>query len=235
MFMQYTNQHLLSSLERHSSPLYGLSRKDKETLVQHHTIQEIKKGSLLFREGDKQQGLICIASGKVKVFKQGVGGREQILKLLKADDIIGYSTLFGDQSWHVAAEAIEDNIIIIFEAGAFLKIMQKNADLSIKFLKTVSEDLDFSENRTVSLTQKHVRGRIAESLLMLGDIYGFEEDCRTINVSLSREDIACLANMTTSNAIRTLSVMAAEGSIEIRGRKISILDKTSLRHISQFG
>ena len=54
-------------------------------------------------------------------------------------------------------------------------------------------------------------------------------------VSLSREDIANLSNMTTSNAIRTLSNLASEGIIEIAGRKISILDSNHLEHISELG
>ena len=81
----------------------------------------------------------------------------------------------------------------------------------------------------VSLTQKHVRGRLVESLLMLGRIYGFEADGKTINASLSRNDIAHLSNMTTSNAIRTLSNLASEGNIKIKGRKITILNFATLK------
>jgi CRP-like cAMP-binding protein len=70
---------------------------------------------------------------------------------------------------------------------------------------------------------------------MLRDTYGYEEDGKTINVSLSREDIAHLSNMTTSNAIRTLSGLASEGDIEIKGKKIRILNTTNLEYISELG
>lgn len=206
-----------------------------EVLTQGAAVQEFRKGSRLFHEGDKQSGLICIVSGKVKAFKQGAGGRDQIVKLLKSNDFLGYSALFGDKAWHVTADAIEDTITCNFETSSFLKVLRKNADLSLRILEKVTSDIDCSENRTVSLTQKHVRGRIAESLLMLAEVYGYEADCKTINISLSREDVACLSNMTTSNAIRTLSLMAEEGNIELNGRKISILDRCALMHISQFG
>ena len=85
----------------------------------------------------------------------------------------------------------------------------------------------------VSLSQKHVRGRLVESLLMLCKIYGFEADGKTINARLSRNDIAHLSNMTTSNAIRTLSNLAAEGNIKIKGRKITILNFDNLEQISE--
>ena len=93
----------------------------------------------------------------------------------------------------------------------------------------------FSNNRTVSLTQKHIRGRLAESLLILRDTYGYEADGKTIRASMSREDIANLSNMTTSNAIRTLSNLASEGTIEITGRRISIIDGNQLERISELG
>ena len=96
-------------------------------------------------------------------------------------------------------------------------------------------ELGFSNSRTVSLTQKHIRGRLAESLLVLRDTYGFETDGMTIRVYLSREDIANLSNMTTSNATRTLSTFASEDVISIEGRKIKILDPSRLERISSLG
>jgi CRP-like cAMP-binding protein len=71
--------------------------------------------------------------------------------------------------------------------------------------------------------------------LFLRDTYGFEEDNTTLKVYLSREDLANLSNMTTSNAIRTLSAFAQEKVIGLDGRKIKILDINSLEHISELG
>lgn len=82
---------------------------------------------------------------------------------------------------------------------------------------------------------KHIRGRLAESLLMLKDNYGMEEDGITLSIYMAREDLANLSNMTTSNAIRTLSCFADEKIIAIDGRKIQIIDESRLRKISRFG
>jgi CRP/FNR family transcriptional regulator, polysaccharide utilization system transcription regulator len=233
--MHYNNQYIELCLEGQTSIFKGLNQKEKDTIAQHHTLTVIKKGGFLFKEGEKSRGLICLASGKVKVFKEGVGGREQILKMVKQQGLIGYSALFSESSWSLSASAIEDSIICIFEKNSLIRIFKKNADFTLKLVKSISEELTFSNNRTVSLSQKHIRARLAESLLILRDTYGYEADGKTINISLSREDIAHLSNMTTSNAIRTLSNMAADRIIEIKGRKISILDNTNLEHISSLG
>ena len=94
--------------------------------------------------------------------------------------------------------------------GAIMALVAQNNDLAMFFIRQLSIDLGISDERTVSLTQKHIRGRLAESLIFLKESYGLEEDGSTLSIYLSREDLANLSNMTTSNAIRTLSQFATE-------------------------
>jgi CRP-like cAMP-binding protein len=233
--MLYKNLHIEECLEGAHSLLKGLNQKEKESLIQHHTYAEYKKGEMVLKEGEKPYGLICLSSGKVKVFKEGVGGREQILRMVRPQGFIGYRAIFADSQYSASAIAIEDSAICIFEKDCFIKIVRKNPDLALRLMKVFADELGFSNNRTVSLTQKHIRGRLAESLLVLRDTYGFETDGKTIRVYLSREDIANLSNMTTSNAIRTLSTLATEEIIAIEGRKIMILDCHKLERVSELG
>lgn len=233
--MQYLNPYIELCLEGSLSVFKGLPQKDKEIIAKNHTYAIFRKRDLLFKAGEKARGLICLASGKVKVFKDGVGGREQTIKLVKQQGIIGYRTLFTENIYSFSAAAIEETAICVFDKSTITKMLKKNADLTVKFLKMVIEELAISNNRTISLSQKHVRARLAESLLLLRNTYGLEADGKTLRVILSREDIASLSNMTTSNAIRTLSNMASEGVIGLEGRKILILDGTSLESISELG
>jgi len=99
----------------------------------------------------------------------------------------------------------------------------------------LAPDLVFSTRRTVTLTQKHIRGRLAEALLVLKDTYGFEDDNMTLKICLSREDMANLSNMTTSNAIRTLSNFASEGILELSGKQIKITNMEALEKVSEMG
>ena len=203
-------------LESPSILFKDLIQKEKEEIVQHHTVTKIKKGGFLFREGEKARGLICLATGKAKIFRTGVAGREHIIRMLKDQDLTGLQTLFTESFWSATAVAIEDSVICTIDKQCLLRILRINAELSMKISKLLSDELSFSYDRMVSLSQKHVRGRLAESLLMLYGKYGVEADGKTINASLSRNDIAHLSNMTTSNAIRTLSNLASEGNIKIK-------------------
>jgi CRP/FNR family transcriptional regulator, polysaccharide utilization system transcription regulator len=222
-------------LEDKKSIFSVLTSEQKEILKAGLNASFYKRGDYIFKEGDKPVGLICLSEGKVKVFKEGVGGREQIVRMAKPIGFIGYRALFAEENHHASAVTIEDSTICIVDRETLYKLLRMNSDLSLSIIKAFATELGFSYFRTVTLTQKHIRGRLAESLLFLKDTYGFEKDEKTLKVYLSREDIANLSNMTTSNAIRTLSAFSSEGVIAIDGRKIRILDISKLERISDLG
>ena len=114
-------------------------------------------------------------------------------------------------------------------------IVRTNPEFAMSIIRALATDLGFSNRRTVTLTQKHIRGRLAEALLVLKDTYGYEADNATLKVCLTREDLANLSNMTTANAIRTLSHFASEGIVELDGKKIKIIDKEKLEQVNNQG
>lgn len=221
--------------ENKKSFFYNLPEKDKELLIKNSTVNHYKKNDIIYKEGDKPNGLLCLAIGKVKIFKEGVGGREQIVRMAKPIGFIGYRALFAEENYIASAVAIEDTTVCVIDKDSLNRVMLSNSDLVMKILRKMATELGFSNSRTVTLTQKHIRGRLAESLLFLKDTYGFEDDNTTIKVYLSREDIANLSNMTTSNAIRTLSAFASEKVIALDGRKIRVLNLPKLERISDLG
>ena len=233
--MTYRNHHIENCIEGPGSIFKDLPKQEIDVIVQNHSYAHYRKGEIVFKEGEKPAGLLSLSSGKIKIFKEGVGGREQILRMVRPAGLLGYRSLFAGMNYSASAIALEDSTICIIEKDTFLNLVKESPELSLRIIRMISVELGFSNNRTVSLTQKHIRGRLAESLLVLRDTYGFETDGMTIRAYLSREDIANLSNMTTSNAIRTLSTFASEEVISIEGRKIKILDTSKLERISTLG
>lgn len=233
--MQERNYNADDCIDNPKSVFTVLTPKEKEFLKQNYSCAFFKKGEIIFKEGDKPMGLMILAEGKVKIFKEGVGGREQIVRMAKPVGFIGYRALFAEEKHTATAVAIEDCVSCILDKESVFRVMRSNADLSMSIIQSFASELGFSNDRTVTLTQKHIRGRLAESLIFLKDTYGYEDDSKTIKIYLSREDVANLSNMTTSNAIRTLSTFAQEEVIAIDGRKIRILDLQKLERISELG
>ena len=222
-------------IESVNSLFSDLNESEKDQLKKNSICRQIKKGEIIFKEGDKPAGLICLSSGKVKVFKEGVGGREQIVRMAKPIGFIGYRALFAEENHTTTAMALEDSLVCIFNRESLYSVMKINMTLTMRIIKALATELGFTFNRTVTLTQKHIRGRLAEALVFLIDTYGYEEDNVTIKIRLSREDLANLSNMTTSNAIRTLAMFAKDNIIDLQGRKIKILDLLQLQKISEQG
>ena len=212
-----------------------LTPEEKEDLQNHITLTYYKKNEFIFKEGEKPTSFLFLLDGKVIIYKEGVGGREQIIRMTKSLGIIGYRALLAEELHIGSAIALEDSSIIVISPEYLYNKLLKNPNFSLKIIQKIARELGFSNMRTVTLTQKHIRGRLAESLLLLKEKYGWENDGATLKVYLSREDIANLSNMTTSNAIRTLSTFAGEKVIAIDGRKIRILDIHRLEKISKLG
>jgi CRP-like cAMP-binding protein len=222
------------SLEVVYKVLKHLTPKDKEQIAEHSTCIFIPKGKMVYREGETPNHLICLVSGQVKVFKEGIAGRDWIARMFKSEELLGYKALFGKEDYNVSAETIQDSIICRIDKDAVFLILKKNYNLAFEIMKMLARELSFAHAKTITLTQKHIRGRLAETLLFLESTYGVEDN-QTLKVKLSREDLANLSNMTTANAIRTLSAFNVEKLVELDGRKVKLLDRKTLEQISQMG
>ena len=212
-----------------------LNEEQREFLANHFTLQNYKKNEIIHCEGETPTNLMCLLNGKIKIYKDGVGGRSQIIRMIKPTEYFGYRPYFAKADYVTAACAFEPSLVCLIPMTAIMTLLSQNNELAMFFIRQLSIDLGIADERTVNLTQKHIRGRLAESLIFLKESYGLEEDGSTLSIYLSREDLANLSNMTTSNAIRTLSQFATERLITIDGRKIKIIDEEKLKKISKIG
>jgi CRP-like cAMP-binding protein len=216
--------------------LWGLLNEEQRSLlIDNVSMKRFKKNEYIYYEDDIPEYLFCLAKGKVKIFKEGIGGRPQIVRMVKPEGFFGYRAGFAGDQYSTSASAFEAVTICQIPLPIIKRIIRENNDVAIYFIKQLANLLRHADEQTVNLTQKHIRGRLAEALLRLKEKYGMEEDKMTLSISLSREDLANLSNMTTSNAIRTLSAFATENLIAIDGKHIKILEEEKLHSISKNG
>ena len=212
-----------------------LTNEEREFVKTNARIVNYKKNEIIHAEDETPKDLMCLLKGKVKIYKNGVGGRSQIIRMIRPVQNFGYRAYFANEPYVTNASAFEPSTVCLISMEIIEHLVASNPKLAIYFIKELSIDLGIADARVVSLTQKHIRGRLAESLVFLLENYGLEEDGATISIYLSREDLANLSNMTTSNAIRTLSTFVDERIISLDGRKIKIIDAEQLKKISNLG
>lgn len=212
-----------------------LSEEEREQIKKNARFVHYKKNETIYIEDERPIDLMCLFKGKVKIYKSGVGGRTQIIRMIRPIQYFGYRAFFAREPYVTAASAIEASTVCFISMELIEDTLRENGNLALLFIQMLSCDLGIADNRVVNLTQKHVRGRLAESLIFLKESYGLEEDGATINIYLAREDLASLSNMTTANAIRTLANFVNERIISLDGRKIKIIDEDKLLKISKIG
>lgn len=191
-----------------------------------------KKGQIIFKQGSYPHGLYCVNSGKTKLYQLAENGREQIVRLTKEGDILGYRALLSNEQYTSSAEALHECTICFIPRNVFFKFIETNSSLSMQVMKLLANDLKNAEHRVTDLAQKPVRERMAESLLYLKGIYGYEKDNATINVVVRREDIANIAGTATETAIRILAELKNDGLVEFIGKKIKIKNIQALIHLA---
>ena len=225
-----------TDIRRGLQDFWGLLDDDQRQVICNRAIvQSYSKGESLYKVGEDSTYLVCVLTGHIKLEKLGVGGRMQITRMFGPGENFGYRSFFARQDHQTEAVALVPTQVALVPMELIEKICLVNAQLAMYFVRNLATDLGASDERTITLTQKHIRGRLAESITMLIDKYGYEADGMTINAALPREDLAALSNMTTSNAIRTLSAFAQEKIIAIDGKKIKIIDGESLEKINKIG
>lgn len=215
-------------LTRKSSVLHCLNQEEVDQIIQNQKCFNFTPGESIFKEGHYSNGLYIIKKGKVKISKTGFDGRELILRFGLEGDVIGYRSLLSEEPYQSSAFAINSCSICFLPKESVKTIIFKNSNVNASFFKLLASDLKNAETRTLKLAQKNVRERVAETLILLKELYGFETNSNTINIKLSREEIAGIAGTVRESASRYLSEFNDIGIIELIGKKINIKDFTKL-------
>lgn len=209
---------------RGSSFFCNMASEDLKALSINKSSSIYKKGQVIFNEGNRPHGLYCIYEGKVKLSKLGDFGKEQILRMAKNGDILGYRAAVCNEKYYSSATALEDSEICHVSLENFNKVLCRSTDLNFKLMKLLTTDVKESEKKILNISQKNVEERVAESLIVLNEVFGMEEDGQTLNVTITRKEIGDMAGVTTESTIRKLSDFSKDGLIKINGRKLLIPD-----------
>ncbi len=213
---------------RHKSIFCHLGLEELATFNDAKSCVTYKKGQIIFNEGNNPLGLFCINDGKIKLSHSGQDGKEQIVRMAREGDVLGYRALLSGERYNASAVALDDTNVCFIPRDTFFTVLKTNHGLSLEIIKMLSLELRKAEQTITDIAQKPVRERTAEALLFLKETYGYEDDGATINVILSREDIANLVGTATETAIRLLSEFKNDKIVEFVGKKIKILDVKKL-------
>lgn len=190
-----------------------------------------KRGDTVYHEGHRGNGVYCVNKGVLKLYKTGIDGREQIIRFAKAGDLIGFRSVLSNEISCTTAKVIEDAVLCFIPAKLFVQLAKDNAEFSMHLIKLSCKELGEANKYILDLAQKNLRERVAEVLLLLYETFELDKE-NIIKVSLTREEVANIVGTATESVIRQLSDLKKEKVIDLKGRKIKILDIKRLKKIS---
>jgi len=230
------NQPKMSKCEqcivREFSSLKALKKDELLKIADCKTSYTIKKGDTIFNEGEQVNGIFCIKDGVCKLSKLSQNGKEQIVKLITKGELLGQRSMISDEAVNLSAVALEDMEVCFIPKADIMGFFDENNQFSMNVMKNICGDLKESEAHTVSMAQKTVKERLAETLLYLETSFGKNVD-GSLHIQLSRDELAGMIGTATESCIRLLSEFKKLNLIALSGKSITIIDSAKLKKLAE--
>jgi CRP-like cAMP-binding protein len=207
-----------------------LNHGELEDISEHKIINNYKKGQTLFIQGNQPSGLYCVSTGNIKLTKTNPEGKESIIRIACAGDVIGHRSLFQHGNYGATATALEDSSVCFIDKKYIMGMIESKPTVALNLIEKLSRDMGIAESKVTSYHQKNVRERLAELLLTLEESHGTkQEDGKVhINIKLTREEMATMIGTANETLIRFMTEFKENGLIEQIGKTIVIADHEKL-------
>ncbi|MFK7979188.1 MAG: Crp/Fnr family transcriptional regulator [Saprospiraceae bacterium] len=212
--------------------LSALSPKDKEYFLSYTQKLTFKKGKLIFYEEGIPTGIFLVKSGRAKIYKTGIYGKDQIFYIYKRGDLFGYHALLANEKYEDSCEALEYCEILFISRKDVEHLLEKIQKLKLLFIQNMSHEFGVLVNTITILAQKPLRERLALYLLILHERY-FEEENQKAEINLSREDLANMIGTVRESLGRLLKDFKEEKLININKRAIEITNFEKMKKLAK--
>ena len=206
--------------------------EELEEFTRSKTTLNVKKGENIVTEGHMMNGVYCLRSGKCKLSKLNTNGKSQIVKFLRQGNILGQRSVLSEEPSGLTITALEDMQVCFIPKTKILDAIKENPTFSLQLMKNISHQLNEANTSISMMAQKSVKERLADIIIQLEQIFGTDSE-GFIGVKLTREEIANTIGTATESAIRLLSTFKTSGLLEVKGRRIKIINMEALQHASE--
>lgn len=217
---------------REFSSLKALTREELLSISESKTHFTVKKGETIFSEEESLNGVYCIQNGFCKLTKLNSNGKDTIVKIAKKGDLLGQRSIINEEPSNLSAIALEDMQICFIPKKEMLENFTENNKFSLLVTRDICNHLKDSDKGLADHTHKTVKERLAIILLKLEELGGVDPSNNTLNIQLSREDLANMVGTATESCIRLLSDLKKEGIIKLEGKKIILADRSGLKSLA---
>lgn len=207
-------------------PLFeGLDEEQQRSLRAKMGQTTLRRGEILFEEGDQGNRLYIITEGKVKLGHTSVDGRENLLAVLGPGEIIGELTLFDPGARSTTATAVSPVTLLHLDHADLVEILDTNPTMSKHMLRALARRLRRTNESLADLVFSDVPGRVAKALLDLADRFGTPTEAGVhVPHDLTQEELAQLVGASRETVNKSLADFVSRGWIQLEGRAVTLFD-----------
>lgn len=214
-------------------PMFNGLGDDSLAQVANITTEKIySKKSIVFHEGDYGDTLYVIKSGRIKIAKVAIDGREKTLCILQPGDFFGEMAIFDNLPRSATAEALDNDVhLFAISKGDFERLVHEYPSISLRIMKDLTRRIRQINQQVEDLAFKDVHGRVASTLFSL---LVNEEKIRgqkLESLRMTHQDLANMVGSSRETVTRALNRLQTEGSILISHQQITVLDRESLAEL----
>ena len=207
----------------------SLSPDELRTLAARTVRKPLKSGELLFAEGEPCHGLHIIASGKVRIFKTSVNGREQVLAVNQPGESVAELPVFDGGVYPASAVAIEETQIAFISQRDFQSYCLEHPQVALKVLSVVGARLRRLVGIIEELSFTTIRQRLVAALLKLAQTEGLKTASGIeFQLPSTHQELANQLGTVRELISRNLMRLQAEGLLEVDARRIVVKDMKGL-------
>ena len=205
----------------------GLPPEQLDHIVGIVMVKAFGRGETIFFEGDEGNGFYMVETGKVKIYKMSLSGKEQILHIFGPGEPFGEVPVFHGQPFPATAEALVKSIVLFFPRDKFMALIHKMPSVALNMLALLSMRLRRFTAQIENLSLKEVPARLAGYILYLMEE---QQNDDMIELEISKGQLASLLGTIPETLSRIFARMSEEGLISVDGRVIHILDREGLEN-----
>ena len=212
-------------------PLFaGLNDATLAGLAQQLHRRTFKRGTIIFHKDQTGDALYVIESGRIRIFLPTESGEELTVEVAGSGDVFGELALLDGRPRSASAESLEDSAVYTINRSEFTQYVTATPQFAVALIELLSSRLRHVTEYAESLAFLDVHARLARVLLEMTDRYGVKKNNSVeLDFDLTQADLATMVGATRERVNRALAAFRSQGLIELRGRKIALLDTTRLR------
>ncbi|WP_288801965.1 CRP-like cAMP-activated global transcriptional regulator GlxR [Corynebacterium dentalis] len=187
------------------------------------------RGTTIFDEGEPGDRLYIIISGKVKLARHSVDGRENLLTVMGPSDMFGELSIFDPGPRTSSAICVTEVTAATMDSGMLQQWITEHPEIPQQLLRVLARRLRRTNNSLADLIFTDVPGRVAKALLQLANRFGTQEGgALRVHHDLTQEEIAQLVGASRETVNKALAEFAHRGWIRLEGKSVLISDTERL-------